>query len=226
MWCLAVAVCATLKSCLQICQPQWWQWSKTALDGLEPSSRQQLAAALGHCQVPSLPGNCFCWLTFLILLHLILSTAVRAKVLKLGLGVPFLESLIPLTQLIIWKRDFLRQLDLLWVPPSERRPRAGIQWRWGQIPCPSCQKPATGTRCPCQPFTGQKLKPISPDEWIWTFSYSSQEQFGGTGLGRGSLAEPGTSVVSSMAEAGAQLPGEQQECASTATSLSLPDRPG
>lgn len=101
MWCLAMAVCATLRGCHRICQPHCWQWSMTALNGLEPSSRQQLAAALGHCQALSLPGKCF-----LILLHLICSTAVRAKVLKLGLGVPFLESLIPLTQLIIWKRDF------------------------------------------------------------------------------------------------------------------------
>lgn len=76
------------------------------------------------------------------------------------------------------------------------------------MPCPSCQKTsAVGIRCLCQPFTGQKLKPISPDEWIWTFSYSSEKHFGGTRLGRGKLAEPGTSVVSSVAGAEAQLPG-------------------
>lgn len=172
MWCLATAVCATLRGCHQICQPHWWQWSKTALNGLEPSSRQQLVAALGHCQAPSLPEKCFCWLTFLILLHLICSTAVGAKVLKLGLGVPFLESLIPLTQLIIWKRDFLSQLDLLWMPLPERRPRAGIQWRWGQIPCPSCQKNISyWYQVPL--LATHRTKAHQRNEWIWMFSYSS-----------------------------------------------------
>lgn len=67
------------------------------------------------------------------------------------------------------------------MPPSERRPRAGIQRRRGQIPCPPCQKPsATGFRCHCQPFSGQELRLISPDERIWTGSHGSQEQLGGT----------------------------------------------
>lgn len=49
------------------------------------------------------------------------------------------------------------------MPPPECRPRAGIQGRRGQLPCPSCQNPsATGIRCCCQAFTGQELRLMGP----------------------------------------------------------------
>lgn len=109
---------------------------------------------------------------------------------KVRLGSPCSSKALSLWHSSSSKKDFLSQLDPLWVPLSERRPRTGIQGRWGQIPCPLCQKPsATGIRHHCQLFTGQELRLISPDEQIWTCSHGSYEQLGGTKPGSSSPVE-------------------------------------